>query len=179
MQQKLEDYIRDHRDQLDIETPSEKLWDNIDGTLNRKTLSLWERYPLLKVAAAIVVIAVLGGVWYTFQERMPSTIEMTADLPPVDQPDSETDWKKAEEKYQDKILVLMQKIQQYPIEDDAQAKHILREVSQINVRMDDLKANMHPTEFDPDIAHEMLQLYQQKVHQLEILVDYLQHMKAG
>ena len=71
MYQNIEEYIQSQRQQLDVEVPGDAVWDRIDQSLDRKTRSLWERYPLLKVAAAILLfavgLAVVVNIWA--QER--------------------------------------------------------------------------------------------------------------
>lgn len=56
---KLEDFIRDHRDEFDSSIPSLDLWDKIEGKIEKKrgrTINLW------KGAAAVAAVLVLAFV---------------------------------------------------------------------------------------------------------------------
>jgi len=57
---KLEDFMRDHRDEFDFQLPSTDLWNKIEGQLDKKEKG---KYKFLKIAtavAAVLLIALVG-----------------------------------------------------------------------------------------------------------------------
>lgn len=62
----IEAYIRDHREALDIDRPSDDLWDRINQELHDTPVRrLWWRNPtLVRIAAAIALVAAMSYLWY-------------------------------------------------------------------------------------------------------------------
>ncbi len=174
MQQKLEEYIAQHREHLDVEPPGDRVWREISGNLDKKSRPLWRRYPLIQAAAALLLLGMVAGLWWNFRDSLPQQSEMTvADLPAVKLPSSIDDWRKAEKEYQQEIQSLLKEIQTYSIEWDQKAKAILQKVGKINDRLAELKAKMARVDYDSEKAADMLSLYQAKVDCLEELRDHL------
>ena len=54
---KLEDFIRDNRDDFDSELPSPELWNRIESKLGKKEMG---KYKFLKIASAVAAVLVLA-----------------------------------------------------------------------------------------------------------------------
>ncbi|MCI4668786.1 MAG: hypothetical protein MRZ79_11670 [Bacteroidia bacterium] len=176
MYQKVEEYIRDHREQLDVETPPDQLWNKINHSLEKKTRPLWSANTLWKIAAAIIIITLTSALFFNFQDSFSNTMDSSvADLPKVELPASKADWRKAEKEYQAQINGLLAEIQAYPIEEDFEAQKILIEVSQINLQLDKVKEKMMPFRYDSARARQVLSLYEAKVQNLTKLRDHLKN----
>ncbi len=64
---RIETFIQDNREALDVDRPSEELWDRIYGELQEEAQprKLWWQNPaILRVAAAIALLATLSYLWY-------------------------------------------------------------------------------------------------------------------
>ncbi len=82
MSSRLEQFIKDHRDEFDSDEPSKKLWDNIRNQMEPSTAPRHGgsvvRFNFLRWSAAAAVLILLGsGLWY-FTHRT-----KTNELPPV------------------------------------------------------------------------------------------------
>lgn len=177
MQQKLEKYIVDHREQMDVETPPEQLWNKINHQLEKKARPLWSTNTLWKIAAAILILVLSSILLLNLREGAGSGIDAgVADLAKVnvELPISSDDWRKAEKEYLTQINVLLEDIQEYPVEDDYKAKQILLKVSEINFKLMEQKQKIIPMRYDSQKAQQMLALYKQKVEYLTQLRDHLQ-----
>ncbi len=65
MWKQIEAYIRDNREALDIERPSDDLWDRINRELHEEApRQLWSRANLMRIAAAIALLAAMSYFWY-------------------------------------------------------------------------------------------------------------------
>jgi hypothetical protein len=51
MKRKLEDFIRDNRSAFDDKVPNEKVWNNIEATLPKKSSTLWSSVGIWRAAA--------------------------------------------------------------------------------------------------------------------------------
>jgi len=57
---KLEDFMRDHRDEFDFQLPSTDLWDKIEGQLDTKEKGKYKFLRIAMAAAAVLLVALLG-----------------------------------------------------------------------------------------------------------------------
>ncbi|MEL7062533.1 MAG: hypothetical protein AAFP00_02265 [Bacteroidota bacterium] len=173
MYQNIEEYIQSQRQQLDVEVPGDAVWDKIDQSLDRKTRSLWERYPLLKVAAAILLFAVgLAVVVNNMGSGKKSDI--VADIPSVSLPIDMDQWKQAEVNYESRIESLMQQMQQVSIAGDPEAMKLNKEIEQINLELDKQRALIKADNYQPSQGKRMLELYEQKIIIMQKMVDHLE-----
>lgn len=177
MQQRIQEYIKDHREHLDVETPPEQLWNKINHQLERKSRPLWTARTLWKIAAAILVLVLTSVLLLNFRDSMGGGMDAgVADLTTtnVEMPYSKDDWRKAEKEYLSQINVLLEEIQEYPVEDDMKAQEILLKVSEINFELMEHKRRTRPLRYDSGKAQQMLGLYKSKVEHLKELRDHLQ-----
>ncbi|MCH5598065.1 hypothetical protein [Niabella ginsengisoli] len=92
MSKKIEDFIRDRKDEFEDHKPSDALWQRIEKRLDNKNVSqagkvisikIW-----MKVAAAAVIILGVSTVFYILNNSEPTTTELalenTDSLPAVD-----------------------------------------------------------------------------------------------
>lgn len=54
---KLEDFMRDHRDEFDFQLPSTDMWDKIEGQLDKKEKG---KHKFLRIATAVAAVLILG-----------------------------------------------------------------------------------------------------------------------
>ena len=172
MYQNIEEYIHSHRQQMDVEVPDDAVWEKIDHVLDQKSRNLWERYPWLKVAAAVLLFAVaLGVVMKT--SRNGNTQGIVADMPDVELPITAEAWKDAEAKYESRIEVLMKQIQQVSIADDPQALEYNQQIESVNADLNKQRMLIDATTYQPSQGKRMLELYEQKILILNKMTDHL------
>ncbi|MBS1599836.1 MAG: hypothetical protein JST75_16540 [Bacteroidetes bacterium] len=92
MSSRLEQFIKDHREEFDSEEPALKVWDDVHQKLDPRTKQETPviRFNFFRWSAAAAVVILLGsGIWY-FSRNNDTKIttdpvaKITNDLPPVD-----------------------------------------------------------------------------------------------
>ncbi len=74
MSSRLEQFIKDHREEFDSDVPARKVWDNIQNQLDpkkEKKGNIVRFNPKRWSAAAAVIIFIAGAVWYTTRSNTP------------------------------------------------------------------------------------------------------------
>jgi hypothetical protein len=78
MSHRLEQFVRDHREDFDDEEPGKKVWDNIRLEMEppvkkeKKTIIIRLTRTSLSVAAAVLLL-IVAGIWYLGSRRTPGT----------------------------------------------------------------------------------------------------------
>ena len=86
MSTRLEQFIRDHREEFDSDEPAKKVWGDIEYQIDpaKKQSAPVVRFNFMKwSAAAAVIILVASGVWY-FNTRTNNTAPIVVKNPPAD-----------------------------------------------------------------------------------------------
>ncbi|MEL6131922.1 MAG: hypothetical protein AAFR59_01020 [Bacteroidota bacterium] len=172
MYQNIEEYIQSQRQQLDVEVPGDAVWDQIEQRMDRKTRSLWDQYPWIKAAAAILIFAV-GLALVVKNLGSGNRADIVADIPSVTLPIDMQEWQEAEQDYQSRIQTLMQKIQQVSIADDAHAMKLNQQIEEINQELDKQRSLIQAETYQPNQGKRMLELYEQKIMVMNQMIDHL------
>jgi hypothetical protein len=64
---KLEDFMRDHRDEFDFQLPSTDLWNKIEGKLEKKEKGKYKFLKIGTAVAAVLLIALIGAFMFNRQ----------------------------------------------------------------------------------------------------------------
>jgi hypothetical protein len=73
MSKRIEEYIREHKKDFDVEYPSERLWSKIENELNKEKVKKPLRMPLwLGIAASLIVVMTITFI-YTYRSHTGDT----------------------------------------------------------------------------------------------------------
>ncbi|MDR3711294.1 MAG: hypothetical protein P4L51_00640 [Puia sp.] len=84
MSNRLEKFIRDHRDEFDSEEPGKKVWENIGippSQAVKSRPSVFRLYAVRLSAAAAILLLVAGGTWYFIIQHSKGTGRMAMNTP--------------------------------------------------------------------------------------------------
>jgi hypothetical protein len=87
MSNRLEQFIRDHREDFDSEEPGKKVWENIhypDVPARKRPASVFRLQAVRWSAAAALVLLIAGATWYIIRQKTGSQGHAMAMTPSVD-----------------------------------------------------------------------------------------------
>ena len=178
MWEKIETYIRDHREEIDRDEPSPMVWNNIEKALKPeakvKKMSLWSYVR----AAAMVMIAVGAGYWWSvFQPDIPlvpgngqSSILEGIHLIEHSIPEME----EVETYYTMEFAERMEKIKKYDLKQFPATESYMKDLAQVDECIAEIKKDMEEEGFHDQIIEAMITNFDQKIAILEQLLIQLE-----
>lgn len=161
----LEQFILANRDDFDRAVPSLKVWAEIDKKLEQKSskrITLWQS---IRIAAAILVILVIGGVIGNFL-NFNNSAEQSAYLETVP-----PEFVELEQFYNQQIDQKYQQLVRY------QKLHTVeQELTEIDQVMEELKQELleAPAHSEQQILRNLIKTYQIKIQILERVLEHVQ-----
>lgn len=161
----LEQFILANRDDFDRAVPSLKVWAEIDQQLeqkSRKRITLWQS---VRIAAAILVILVIGGVIGNYL-NLDKDAEQAAYLETVP-----PEFIELEQFYNQQINQKYQQLVTYKKQDAVD-----EELAEIDQAIEELKQELldAPAHSEPQILRNLIKTYQIKVQMLERVLEHVQ-----
>ncbi|HKK74051.1 MAG TPA: hypothetical protein VJ953_03175 [Saprospiraceae bacterium] len=162
----LEKFINDNRSAFDNEVPSLKVWAAIDRAANQKEarrLRLWKN---LRVAAAVAVLLIAGGVAGSYLTQANQGNSATAILQ-----ETAPEYFEMEAYFQNQINNRVNQLVRY--DPDAQ---VLQDLDQIDQAMLELKEEIRtaPEGQEQEIVENLIQNYQMKIAILERVLEKME-----
>lgn len=161
----LEKFILANRDDFDRAVPNLKVWAEIDKKLEQKSSKRITLRQSIRIAAAILVILVIGGVIGNFLDFNKSA-EQAAYLETVP-----PDFIELEQFYNQQIDQKYQQLVHH------QKHHSVEsELADIDKVMEELKQELleAPAHSEPQILRNLIKTYQIKIQILERVLEYVQ-----
>jgi hypothetical protein len=164
----LEQFIFENRESFDDATPSLKVWGEIDRAISAPKLKTMKLRSLMRIAAAIALLLITGGVVGSYLSR--SQHEDTATIIDAVAPE----YMEMEQYYQDQINTKVKQLTQY----DPNSP-VLKDLKQMDQAMTELKDELKnaPKGKEEEIVATMIQTYQTKVAILERVLEYMRQAK--
>lgn len=164
----LEQFIDTHREDFDDAYPSLKLWADIENELDGKQARikpLRARRPWYQVAAAAVILLVLGGLggMYLAQPPQLTTNEVLAQIAP--------EFQEAEQYYQSQIQARYAQFSAYTQDPEVDA-----DLAAIDQAMVELREELKhaPPGREEQIVQELVDSYRLKLQLLEHILEVIQ-----
>lgn len=165
----LEEYISDHRAEMDTEVPALKNWYHIEKELDKKekkrTAFIW-RNRLMK-AAAVVLLLGIGGVIGSLLTQQWQTTDLAAQNVEL----SDEIWE-AERYYQEVVDQQLQRLAAYPEQNAA----VIADLEDSDVFLKELKSELAkaPKESQEVLLFNIIETYQIKLAILETVLRELE-----
>jgi len=173
MSKKVEEYIREHRKEFDVELPSDQLWGRIVNELNKENIKKPFRVPLwLGLAASLIVVMTITFI-YTYRNH-------TADMEIAD---INPGFAKKEMKFASLIEERKESLQAYAKENPALYQQFSSDLEQLEADYAKLKEELLKSPNPRLIASAMvknLRLQLQVIdQQLSIITEVNQYKKEN
>jgi hypothetical protein len=162
----LEKFIHDNRTAFDSEVPSLKVWAAIDRAANQKEARRIRLWKNLRVAAAVAVLLVAGGIGGSFITQANQGNSATAILQ-----ETAPEYFEMEQYFQGQINQQINQLASY--DPDAQ---VLQDLDQIDQAMLELKEELRtaPKGKGKEIVENLIRNYQMKIAILERVLDKME-----
>lgn len=172
MSKKIEEYIREHRREFDVELPSDQLWNRIEQGLNKEKIKKPFRVPLwLGIAASLIVVMTFTFI-YTYRSYTDTGIA-----------DGNPGFAKKEMKFASLIEERKESLQAYAKDNPALYQQFSSDLEQLETDYAKLKEELHRSPNPRLIAGAMvknLRLQLQVIdQQLSILTEVDQYKKEN
>ncbi len=181
----LEHYIQTHRDDLDVEAPGPKIWDQIEmelATEEKGKLSkhFFAKYPYWKMAA-IVLITV--GICYVIFAQKPWEKPLNIAGHLTEQPfnerplDYHPEFAEVETYYSMKVQQQLEAIDQYDLRDFNFADEFLQEIKHADDSYVELKKDIYEDGYNEKLINGMIATYELKIKILQDLLHQIEQYK--
>lgn len=165
---RLEQFIREHREDFDREIPGLNVWAQIDQTLEQRQKQSAKRFHLwknMRIAAAVLVLMVFSGLLgsYITQVQLSNAPESLAQVSP--------EYAELEQYYQQQIQDKYQQLVSYD-----QANAVEPDLQQLDSIMEELREELviAPQGSEEQIIENLIQSYQTKIDILSRVLERIQ-----
>jgi len=177
---RLEKFIRNNRNEFDDAAPSEKVWKKIEGSVNKKTGRLITVSPLLKWAAAILIVASTIVLLFLNKKTTPDTALATStDTTNTDllalAPDAAPEMKQFA-----KLIALKQdELKRIAREEPLLYKKFAKDIDQLDSSYNNLKNKLSVTPNREMLIEAMIQNLQLQLNVLNQQLNIIQQIKQS
>lgn len=165
---KLKNFIDQHRDEFETELPHRMVWENIEKRLHPagRTRSIWNIVPMIyKVAASGLILVALGvGIGFKIQQTKDFTYA-------IQNPNSRKEFREAEAYYTSQIDYKLSELN--TLKPDASILDDLNQIDQISTELK-LELVKNPDQDQSMLIQQMMQQYQQKLNVLNKILSKIQ-----
>lgn len=164
---RLEQFITENRESFDDAIPSLKAWAAIDRRINQKQARRIQMWKNLRIAAAVLVLLVAGGVAGNFLAHSNSSAGATAILE-----ESAPEYFEMEQYFQQEIDRKVAQLASYEPNSP-----VIGDLKQIDQAMRELKKELAtaPKGQEQEIIENLIQNYQMKIAILERVLERIKH----
>ena len=180
----IEQFIIDHRSEIDLDQPDDMVWERIDMALNqkpqKKLLNLsFKNSSLWKVAAAIIFIIGMGGTLYMNYQRSQdlSLRSLQSSLLEWSQNHSYPELSEKDSAYAATAQQLVQKINSYELDSSSFVSPYHKQLEKLGKRFDELKARLNEKGYSEELQSEIDDTFKEKIALLERLLEELENAK--
>lgn len=165
----LEQYLADHREEMDIETPALKNWYRIEKELDKKekrrTVVIW-RKRLARVAAVVLLLGIGGVIGSLLTQQWQTTHSVAQDVELSDEV------LEAERYYEEAVNQQLQRLAAYPEQNAA----VIADLKDSDVFLKELKSELAnaPEESQEVLLFNIIETYQIKLAILETVLRELE-----
>ena len=176
MWEKIITYIKQNREQLDVESVPPELWSRIETQLpGASSRNFFSQYPYLKAAAIVFVsVAVSYGVFH--YKHMANIKQAAVDLPHTagaERPIWEPEVEEMESYYEMEVGKKLDQLKIYNLDSYPFAYQFLEELNYAESSYLDLKKDMIQDGYQEVIIQGMIATYEQKIKILEQLIHHI------
>jgi len=163
----LEKFIGEHRDSFDDAIPSLKVWAAIDRATNKREARRVQLWKSMKVAAAVVVLLLSGGIAGSYLSQSNSSASAMAILN-----EAAPEYFEMEEYFQKEINQRVGQLVSYEPNSP-----VIKDLEQIDQAMEDLKKELAhaPKGQEAAIIENLIQNYQMKIAILERVLERIHY----
>jgi hypothetical protein len=172
MKDKLEEFIRENRQEFDIHDPDPLLWTRI--IKEEKSRKPWYSYAWK--AAAVILFGVLSVVVYEkfLPHQSREIVQTLAQIDPRVQELIE-----AEAYYTGKVNLKMEELKQYPVEYKQVKNDLFTDFAELDSNYKQLKNELKGNICNEEIIESMIQNYRFKLQILEQVLDQIKGSREG
>lgn len=173
MSDRLEDFVKQHREQFDLQEPDPSIWLKIDtgsntqGGMDRKTVKM-ERRPMrwLRIAAAVAMIFAgsAAGIYFLSGDRVEA--ERSSEL--------YMEIMETEQYYTRMVSERYDELQPFLVSNPAAREMLTADMEELDQVYSELKEDLKDNASNPEVIEAMILNYRVK---LEILEDLLIQLK--
>ncbi len=160
----IEEYIRENRNQLDVEHPDEDyLWTGISHSINKKTSRT--RFLTLKIAAAAVIVIALSFITYQVTSLRTNQQLILANIDPQ--------LAKQEAQFQHQIKTYYQVLQKTDYDKD-QLTTSFKDLEYIDTLIVKYSEDLDKYGPNPKLLNSLMDLYQKKIKLLDRMLNEIE-----
>ncbi|WNJ20658.1 hypothetical protein [Pontibacter sp. G13] len=159
----IETFIRDHREEIDRDTPSANLWDRIEQELHPGDVRQvqWYQKSIIWQAAAVILIMVTVGVWY-YSGNPGMEGPMTADFTSIKIETQFAEWEEIRMNYSKEIDALQSQVNGYDLAQYDFSEDYREDLNSVNEELDRLYQDLKEDGYSEDLAAAMIKTCEQK-----------------
>lgn len=168
MQDRLEKFIRENKEEFDVAEPQDRVWKNIEKGLNEeKATGLWSAHWYWKVAVAVLLIAVA----YLGYDKL------SYDTPQKEQASILKEFEELETFYTTIIAEKKLELSEEVSEEDF-FNYLEADIQSLDDLYSELKTTFEENQETPQVKSALVHLLRQKLHLINKQLDILETMKS-
>jgi hypothetical protein len=167
MKDNLENFISQNRDEFDMFEPSNKMWEKIEGNIERqaKTGVNWKR--VLSRAAVVLVIFASSLVTYEFLEQRGVSLMSSSNDKSIEIPEL----KEAEHYYSVKFSEKLDEAKPFLSENPKISEGLMKDLAELDSIYNGLKKELTENVATEDVVEALIQNYRLRIDILEDLMS--------
>jgi uncharacterized membrane protein len=172
---KLEDIIRDNREQFDDREPAKGHFERFQSKLeryNNKQTSFLTSWSFILKAAVVGVLVVLSGLWVydNVYKSQPANQLSMKNVP--------SEFQETQIYYTSMVKAKYNEIQDFNFTDKKQKKMLLKELRTMDSIYYNIKQDFREHPNDPRVLHALIRHYQMKLDVMNQILDQLNQIQA-
>jgi hypothetical protein len=168
MKDRLEDFVRQHRDEFDMFEPAPEVWGKIEKSIKPRRTIRWSYYLSRAAVVALIIGASLIGqrIWIEKGNRgAGKTADVEIDIPEL---------KEAEMYYTGMINAKLQEVKPYLTEYPSLEEELHTDLSELDSIYVSLKNDLKDNVANHEVIEAMIQNYRLRINILEDMLMFLQ-----
>jgi hypothetical protein len=167
MKDRLEEFVRSHREEFDLNEPRPELWDKIEKSLKPKPRIRWSYY----LSRAAVVIGIISAsvlvqqIWFNKGQVIEKTAEVKIDIPEL---------REVETFYTGMLNDKMEEIKPYLTDYPELQDELETDLYELDSIYISLKNDLKDDVANQEVLEAMIQNYRLRISILEDMLKYLQ-----
>jgi hypothetical protein len=172
---KLEDIIRDNREQFDDREPTEGHFERFQSKLeryNKKRTSFITSWSFMLKAAVIGVLVVLSGLWVY------DNVYKTQPVKHLAMKNVPSEFQETQMYYSSMVKAKYNQIEDFNFTDQKQKRMLLKELRTMDSIYYNIKQDFREHPNDPRVLHALIRHYQMKLDVMNQVLDQLNQIQA-
>lgn len=169
MKDRLEEFVRSHREEFDLFEPSDKLWEKIAQDIKPQPKIRWTYYLSRAAVVAVIISATLVAQRLFTEQKAKRSAEQTAEVK-IDIPEL----REAEMYYTGVINSKLEEVKPYFIDHPYLEDDLEMDMSELDSIYISLKNDLKDDVANQEVLDAMIQNYRMRISILEEMLEYLE-----